>query len=135
MSLMMSIQNACMEYRAADATRPPKTKATTGALTQSEASLAAAAKGKGKSDKGRGKGKDKGKGKGEPCDFCGKNGHTEAVCFKKANAAKLCQTCGKTGHLSVDCFQNPSSKNYKGANGVATAERQWVYYTILAYSS
>ena len=67
------------------------------------------------------------------CDYCGRTGHTENVCYKKhgvplkregrsknTGGRKTCTHCGKTGHTVDVCYQkhgySPGYKPYNGRN-------------------
>jgi len=66
------------------------------------------------------------------CIFCGKNGHTENVCFRKVgfpgqdnrtykNNRKTCTHCGRNGHTVDTCYKKhgypPRYKFYNGKTG------------------
>ena len=45
------------------------------------------------------------------CGYCGKNGHSEKKCFKKAKRANVqCRKCGEMGHYENECKSDGSSK-------------------------
>jgi len=81
--------------------------------------------------------------------FCGKNGHTKSVCYKKngfpsnKGGKRVCSHCGKTGHTIDTCYKKhefppghkPFSANIKADDTKNDEDEQEIKFTKQQYQA